>query len=63
MKPSIEPLVLKANPTVGEPHPKSPEMRAVQVRLMHNSDIEGKVIYAGPKNWQITESFVLRPAA
>ncbi|WP_395739929.1 hypothetical protein [Prosthecobacter sp.] len=63
MKPSFEPLVLKSHPSVGEAHPNSPEMRAVQVRLFENSDIEGKVIYAGPKNWQVTESFVLRTAA
>lgn len=58
-----EPLVLKTHPGVGDAHPRSPQLRAVQVRLMDSADIEGKVVYAGPKNWQITESFILRAAA
>ncbi len=63
MKPSSEPLVLKSHPHVGEPHPQAPEFRAIQVRLMDSADIEGKVVYAGPKNWQVVEAFVLRAAA
>lgn len=63
MKPSSEPLVLKSHPDVGDLHPNSPQYRAVQVRLMDSSDIEGKVVYAGPKDWQVVEAFVLRPAA
>lgn len=63
MTPSADPLVLKTNPDVGDPHPKAPQFRAVQVRLMDSADIEGKVIYHGPKNWQVTEAFVLRAAA
>jgi hypothetical protein len=63
MKPSAEPLALKSCPDVGDAHPNAQQFRAVQIRLMDNSDIEGKVVYAGPKNWQVIESFVLRPAA
>jgi len=63
MKPSSEPLVLKSHPHVGEPHPKAPEFRAIQVRLLESADIEGKVVYAGPKNWQVVEAFVLKSAA
>lgn len=63
MKPSSEPLVLKSHPHVGEPHPLAPLWRAVQVRLMDSADIEGTVVYAGPKDWQLVESFVLRSAA
>lgn len=63
MKPSSEPLVLQSHPHVGEPHPQAPEYRAIQVRLMDSADIEGKVVYAGPKNWLVVESFVLGAAA
>ncbi|WP_395741169.1 hypothetical protein [Prosthecobacter sp.] len=63
MKPSLEPLVLRSQPDVGDVHPLSPQFRAVEVRLMNGSDIEGKVLYAGPQSWQVEESFVLRPAA
>lgn len=63
MNPSADPLILKSPPNVGEPHPKAPQFRAVQVRLMDSADIEGKVVYAGPKNWQVTEAFILRAAA
>lgn len=63
MKPSFEPLVLKSHPGVGDVHPLSPLYRAVEVRLMESADIEGKVVYAGPKSWQVVEAFVVRPAA
>ena len=63
MKPSSEPLVLKTPPHIGEPHPQAPEWRAVQVRLMDSADIEGKIVYAGPKNWQVVEAFILKSAA
>jgi hypothetical protein len=63
MKPSFEPLVLKSHPDVGDVHPLSPLYRAVEVRLMDSADIEGKVVYAGPKSWRVVEAFVLRPAA
>ncbi len=63
MTPSLEPLVLKSHPHVGEPHPHAPQWRAVQVRLMESADIEGKVVYAGPKDWQVVETYVLRSAA
>ncbi len=63
LSPSADPLVLKSHPNLGEPHPKAPQFRAIQVRLMDSADIEGKVVYAGPTNWQVTESFVLRCAA
>ncbi len=63
MKPSSDPLVLKCQPYVGDTHPKAPQWRAVTVRLMENADIEGKVVYTGPKNLQVTEAFVLRSAA
>jgi hypothetical protein len=62
-QPSFEPLVLKSHPDVGDAHPTSPQFRAVQVRLMDSADIEGKVVYVGPKNWQVVEAFVLRSAA
>jgi len=63
MKPSSDPLVLKSHPYVGESHPKAPQWRAVNVRLMENADIEGKVVYKGPQNLQVVEAFVLRTAA
>jgi hypothetical protein len=63
MKPSADPLVLKSCPDVGDLHPKDPQYLAVQVRLLESADIEGKVVYTGPKNWQVTEAFVLRCAA
>lgn len=63
MKPSSDPLVLKCHPCAGATHPKAPEWRAVNVRLMENADIEGKVVYKGPQNLQVTEAFVLKPAA
>jgi hypothetical protein len=63
MKPSSDPLVLKSHPGVGDRHPKSPQWRAVNVRLMESADIEGKVVYKGPQNLQVVEAFVLRPAA
>lgn len=63
MKPSSDPLVLKSHPYVGDTHPKAPEWHAVNVRLMENADIEGKVVYKGPKNLQVVEAFVLRAAA
>lgn len=63
MKPSFEPLVLPSLPDVGDLHPLSPQYRAVEVRLMESADIEGKVVYAGPKSWQVVEAFVVRPAA
>lgn len=59
MTPSSEPLVLKSHPDVGDLHPHSPQYRAVQVRLMDSADVEGQVIYAGPKNGQVVEAFVL----
>ncbi len=63
MKPSFEPLVLKSRPDVGDLHPLSPLYKAVEVRLMESGDIEGKVVYAGPKSWEVVEAFVVRPAA
>jgi hypothetical protein len=63
MKPSSDPLVLKSPPYVGDTHPKAPQWRAVKVRLMENADIEGKVVYKGPQNLQVTEAFVLKSAA
>ena len=63
MKPSSEPLVLKLHPSVGDTHPKAPEWRAVDVRLLESADIEGKVVYKGPKNMQVVEAFVLKMAA
>ena len=63
MKPSSDPLVLKSHPYVGDTHPKAPQWRAVNVRLMENADIEGKVVYKGPQNLQVTEAFVLKSAA
>jgi hypothetical protein len=63
MKPSSEPLVLRSPPHIGEPHPQAPEWRAVQVRLMDSADIEGRIVYAGPKNWQVVESFILHSAS
>ena len=63
MKPSFEPLVLKSHPGVGDVHPLSPLYKAVEVRLMESADIEGKVVYAGPKSWEVVEAFVVRPAA
>ncbi|WP_395753778.1 hypothetical protein [Prosthecobacter sp.] len=63
MKPSFEPLVLKSHPDVGDQHPLAPQYRAVEVRLMDASDIEGQVVYAGPQSWQVVEAFVVRPAA
>ncbi len=63
MQPSFEPLVLKSLPDVGDAHPTSPQFRAVQVRLLESADIEGKVLYVGPQNWQFVESFVLNSAA
>ena len=63
MKPSLEPLVLRSHPDVGDAHPLAPQYRAVEVRLMDSADIEGKVVYAGPKSWQVIEAFVVRPAA
>lgn len=62
MNPSSDPLVLKSHPDLGDRHPKAPQWRAVNVRLMEASDIEGKVVYQGPKG-QVVEAFVLRPAA
>ncbi|MGV3661491.1 MAG: hypothetical protein ACO1TE_14985 [Prosthecobacter sp.] len=63
MKPSADPLVLKSRPGVGDSHPQAPQWRAVNVRLMEGADIEGKIVYAGPKNWQVVEAFILSPAA
>lgn len=63
MKPSADPLILKSHPGVGDPHPQAPQWHAAQVRLLESADIEGKVVYAGPENWQVVEAFVLRPAA
>lgn len=40
-----------------------PQWRAVTVRLMENAEIEGKVVYKGPQNLQVTEAFVLKSAA
>jgi hypothetical protein len=63
MKPSADPLILKRPPGLGDPHPKAPQWHAVQVRLLESADIEGKVVYSGPKNWQVEEAFILRAAA
>ncbi len=63
MKPSAEPLVLKQNPFVGDPHPKSPQWRAIDVRLLESADIEGKIIYSGPQQVKVVEAFVLKVAA
>jgi hypothetical protein len=63
MKPSADPLALRSNPNDGDPHPKAPLFHAVQVRLLDSADIEGKVVYVGPKNWQVVECFILRAAA
>ncbi|MBB5031460.1 hypothetical protein [Prosthecobacter vanneervenii] len=63
MKPSFEPLVLPSHPDVGDLHPLSPLYKAVEVRIIDSADIEGKVVYAGPRSWQVEEAFVVRPAA
>ncbi len=63
MKPSADPLVLQQNPFVGDPHPKSPQWRAIDVRLLESADIEGKIIYSGPQQLKMVESFVLKAAA
>ena len=62
MKPPSDPLVSKCQPYVCDTHPKSPQWRAVNVRLMDGADVEGKVAYHGPKNGRLVEAFVLRPA-
>ncbi|MDI1313260.1 hypothetical protein [Prosthecobacter sp.] len=63
MKPSADPLVLKQSPFIGDPHPKSPQWRAVNIRLLDNADVEGKVIYMGPQYGKVVETFVLKAAA
>lgn len=63
MTPSSEPLVLKIHPAVGDTHPEAPQWRAVDVRLLESADIEGKVVYRGPRNLQVVEAFVLKLAA
>lgn len=63
MKPSPDPLVLNSHPGIGDPHPQAPQWRAVKVRLLDGADIEGKVVYSGPNNWQVVEAFILRMAA
>ncbi len=63
MNPSYDPLALKQNPIVGDPHPKSPQWRAINVRLLDSADIEGKIIYAGPQHDHLAEAFVLKSAA
>lgn len=63
MTPSSDPLALEQNPTVGDPHPKSPQWRAIDVRLLDSADIEGKIIYSGPQQGKMIESFILKAAA
>lgn len=63
MKPSSDPLVLKRPPSIGELHPKAPQWRAIDVRLLENADIEGKIVYAGPQQLRVVENFVLKAAA
>ena len=63
MKASADPLILKRSPYVGDLHPKSPQWYAIDVRLLDSADIEGKVIYAGPRREKVIETFVLRPTS
>jgi len=63
MKPSADPLVLKSNPNVGDPHPQSHQWYAINVRLMNSADIEGEIVYAGPRHGPMVERFVLQSAA
>jgi hypothetical protein len=61
MKPSSEPLVLQRSPHLGDPHPQSPQWHAVNIHAMIGADIEGKIVYLGPKKTRVLEAFVLKP--
>ncbi|MBE2283429.1 MAG: hypothetical protein IAE77_08200 [Prosthecobacter sp.] len=63
MKPSSEPLVFIRSPHLGDTHPKAPQWHAVNVRTLISADIEGKIIYLGPRKERVEEAYVLKAAA
>lgn len=60
MKLPPSPLVLNHCPHTGDAHPQTPEWRAVNIRTSITADIEGRIVYLGPKKARKAEAFVLR---